>query len=233
MCTVIVLPGLDGTGALLEPFVAAAPPASEPHLVRYPCHERLDYGALDQLIESQIPAEGPIHVIGESFSGPLAVMLAARHQERVRSLVLVASFVRSPAPWVASLVPWNIVFRLRAPDWALRRYLTGPEPPSSLLPQLRSTLRQVHPKVLAARVRAVLGVDVRRQLAECRAPLLYLQATSDRLIPVRCAIEATTVAPQSAVATVPGSHLILQHSPERAWQLISEFVGGSLTNRSS
>ena len=91
---VVLLPGLDGTGRLFAPLLRALP-GLEPIVVSYPCREVLDVQGLLHVIEGALPTE-PYILVAESFSGPLAVRVAARRPLGLRGLVLVASFVRSP-----------------------------------------------------------------------------------------------------------------------------------------
>ena len=74
---IILLPGLDGTAKLFEPFIAAAPSRFSVTPVALPC-EKLTYEELADSVASTVP-DGPVVVIAESFSGPLAIALAERH----------------------------------------------------------------------------------------------------------------------------------------------------------
>ncbi len=73
--TLVLLPGLDGTGLLFGPIVDKLAAGIEPLIVRYPCDVLLGYRELLPLVEEQLPA-GPFVLLGESFSGPLTVMVA-------------------------------------------------------------------------------------------------------------------------------------------------------------
>src|SRR5262245_22389675 len=99
----LLLPGLDGTGALFDPFVRALSAEIAPQIVRYPSDQPLGYDALEPMVAQHIPAREPYAILGESFSGPLALRLARRQEGDLVGVVLVATFVTNPVAFVPSL----------------------------------------------------------------------------------------------------------------------------------
>lgn len=88
---------MDGTGRLFGPLVRALDTSRlRPRVFAY--DERA--ASYDALLEALPRPSGPTIVLGESFGGPLAVCLARRDRELVKALVLVASFVRAPQPFL-------------------------------------------------------------------------------------------------------------------------------------
>ena len=137
---VVLLPGLDGTGVLFRPFLQACPEHVTPVVIDFPRDERLDYAELEQHVVDRLPTADRTVIVGESFSGPLALRVAARRPAGLIGVVLCASFVRPPgACWLACL-PWRLLLRLRAPDVLLRRLLTGREKAAELVPLVREAL---------------------------------------------------------------------------------------------
>ncbi|HEX2836088.1 MAG TPA: hypothetical protein VHW00_23995 [Thermoanaerobaculia bacterium] len=126
MITLLLLPGLDGTGTLFGEFIAALPPHIAPVVIRYPTDEALSYEELLAFIEERLP-EGTFAVLGESFSGPLAIELAAK-SPRVRAVILCASFVRSPVRFAAWLVrpSLRVTPRWRLPGCSSERFARRP-----------------------------------------------------------------------------------------------------------
>lgn len=82
--TVILLPGLDGTGVLFEPFIKALGPEIRTLVVRYSRQAaRTDeYMACEDIARAALPAEEPYVLLGESFSGPIALSIAASSRYR-------------------------------------------------------------------------------------------------------------------------------------------------------
>jgi pimeloyl-ACP methyl ester carboxylesterase len=98
--TLVLLPGLDGTGVLFEPLLDALPEHVAPRVVAYPVDRLLDYQELAPLIAARLPKGEPFVLLGESFSGPLALMAAERRPPGLLGVILCATFVTSPAPYL-------------------------------------------------------------------------------------------------------------------------------------
>jgi len=220
----LLLPGMDGTGLLFEPLVKALPPSLTAHVVAYPPDQPLGYNELLQLVQKSAEEGGDFVVVGESFSGPLALMLAARRPVGLRGVVLCASFVRFPLPvperWRGAVRPW--MFRLQ-PLWLVSFVLLGRHCWGRLGRQLRAAVRSVSPEVLAARARAVAGVDVTAELRNCEVPLLYLRAAGDWVVRPGCWELVRSVRPDAKVALLPGPHLVLQVAPAESAALLASF----------
>jgi pimeloyl-[acyl-carrier protein] methyl ester esterase len=99
-----------------------------------------------------------------------------------------------------------------------------PDTPASLLTAVRSAISSVRPRVLAARLRAVLECDVRADLSKIVVPILYLQAKADRLVDGSCVEEIQRIKPQVKVVTIDGPHLLLQRQPRMAAGTVVEFA---------
>jgi hypothetical protein len=55
----VLLPGMDGTGVLFAPFIAALGPGYRVIVVTYPTHEPLGYEALLPIARAVLPEDGP------------------------------------------------------------------------------------------------------------------------------------------------------------------------------
>jgi pimeloyl-ACP methyl ester carboxylesterase len=222
----LLLPGMDGTGRLFEPLARALPPSLHHVIVSYPGDQPLDYAQLLPLVEAAVPPADDFLVLGESFSGPLAVLLAASRPPRLRGMVLCASFVRSPLPLPATWLRWLVhplLFRL-TPMPLVRRMLLGPHRATPLGGQLQMALAEVSPSVLAARAQAVLDIDVGRQLQSCPVPVLYLQARGDRLVGAGSLAYVRRMCPAVEVVSLPGPHLLLQVAAREVARVIEQFA---------
>ena len=177
MVTLLLLPGMDGTDELFGAFVAALGGEFQVKVVRYPNSEPLGYAELESFARAAIPAEGSYVILGESFSGPIAVSLCAGAPDRLKGLVLCCSFVSNPRAafsGLRSLVGFLPV--ALAPVGVLSHMVLGRFSTGALRSAVAHAVAQVSPSALRARLRAVLSVDVSAKLASATVPVLYLRA---------------------------------------------------------
>jgi len=205
--TLVLLPGLDGTDVFLRPLVAALPPSIRPIVVTYPTAGAEEYRDVLEIVRRATHGLSSFYVLGVSFSGPLAVMLAVEEPRRVKGVILVATFVRVPRPWVRLLrfacsgpMLWAWRVTRRIPLWASR---SGDDP---MRVAKAETFRRVSARCLAGRARAVLDVDVRGALRGCRQPVHCISFTDDRVVPRRNIDAILREAPDAGCASVAGSH---------------------------
>jgi pimeloyl-ACP methyl ester carboxylesterase len=223
--SLVLLPGLDGSGLLFRPLVAALPATITPVVLQYPGKRRLNYEELLPLVLNAIPPSDPFVVLGESFSGPLAVMVAARRPKNLIGLILCASFVTAPWPMIApavSVLAHTPIFRLYKPYKRLRRRLLGYSKEDLAL--RRQMDRLIHPKVIAHRVNTVFQTDVRESLRSCNIPMLYLKGNADWVVPAWNHRVIQRVYPQMQSVSFACSHMVLQQQPSQAAQAISRFI---------
>ncbi|MEJ5132798.1 hypothetical protein WH218_01765 [Stenotrophomonas indicatrix] len=97
-----MLPGLDGTGSMSTPLLSALQAHGlTTQAIALPAQGGQDYATLARWLWPQLPRH-PFILLAESFSGPLAVELAARQPAALRGLVLAATFARRPVPLPAA-----------------------------------------------------------------------------------------------------------------------------------
>lgn len=226
----VLLPGLDGTGELFQPFLKVLPLNFTPQVVFYPTDQYLTYKELVSLVQSVLPREEPFVLLGESFSGPLSIKVAALSPPNLRAVILCASFVSNPVPpsltWAASLPRplLSLVGSLDVPDMLVRFFAAGLDSPQDLLDLFRSVKKKVRPEVLTKRIRAVQEVDVCVALKSCSVPILYLRAKQDRLISSKCVDEVSDLKPSVTVVEIDSPHFVLQREPQEAATAIVHFL---------
>jgi pimeloyl-ACP methyl ester carboxylesterase len=224
----VLLPGLDGTGDLFAPFVAAAPAKLECLIVRYPKDERMDYAALVHCAAAQIPPDRPIVLIAESFSGAIAVRLADGVMNgRVSALVLCNSFVTPPRWPLLRFAVWPLLFHLPISRRFAAMLMFGSFATPILEDVLSQALRSVARAVVAARIRLLLACDERAALKRIDVPVLYLRGTADRLVPEHAVREVAAALPTMQLRRIAAPHALLQAAPRAAWAAVAEFVGAS------
>ncbi len=225
MHTLVLLPGMDGTGSLFAPFVEAMGEGMPMHIVCYPTTQVLDYAGLEAYAREALPKQGSLIVLGESFSGPIAIQLAAMMPARVKGLVLAGSFARNPVPGLARLSGLTNVMPISGVPLPILAYaLLGRHAKSPLRALLAQALTAPTPAVMRARLRAVLAVDVSAALASLNIPVLYLRADQDRVVPRAASAHIVSVYPGAQIIDVPGPHFLLQTAPRETAEVIKDFA---------
>ncbi|WP_277224984.1 alpha/beta fold hydrolase [Pseudomonas indica] len=224
MTTLVLLPGMDGTGLLFQPLIDALRSDVRVMVIHYPTDEALDYQALRSHVEAALP-EGPLVLLGESFSGPIATAIAAGFADRVRGLVLCCTFVRNPRPLLGRLKALLPLLPIRSiPGALIAALLLGRFATPASRSLLERALSRVSPSVLRARLRAVSSVDESASLSALKAPVLYLRATDDCLIPEASARLIEQCCSSVSVVPISGPHCLLQACPVEAAAVIKEFL---------
>lgn len=219
---IVLLPGLHGTSALFAPFVAAAPPQFHPIVLSLP--EKGSYAELVEELRGQLPEE-PFAILAESFSGPLAIALAREGSARVTGVILSNTFVTPPRSRWFRFLPWSLLLRVPAPDWAIRFLVAGWRATPAIVSAVRVEIRRQPAAVLAQRMQAIFTLPKSWTQAPIEIPLLILTGSEDWLVPPHSAAPALEkVACQWTRVTVRAPHLLLQTAPAEAWGAISEFL---------
>jgi pimeloyl-[acyl-carrier protein] methyl ester esterase len=96
MITLVLIPGMGGTGIFFEDFAAALQPHFKPVIVRVPNDPSLGYAGREPLARAALPRDGPFLILGESRSGPIAIPICRLPSARVLGLILDVGFARNP-----------------------------------------------------------------------------------------------------------------------------------------
>lgn len=225
--SLVLLPGMDGTGDLFGPLLEVLAGSIDAIVVRYPSTTPLAYPALVALAREALPTDRPYVLLGESFSGPTAVMLAAERPRGLVGLVLCASFVSNPVPWFRPLVPLlgllpvQPVLRLFGPN-----RLFGGRVTPGLRALFLGAAQRVSAPVLRARIREAMAVDVSSLIALVDVPLMYIRATEDKVVAESAAKRFSRLAPSAKVMKIVAPHGVLQCAPLEAARVIVEFMRG-------
>jgi pimeloyl-ACP methyl ester carboxylesterase len=220
----LLLPGLDGTGDLFEPLVSELPDDIVRSVVTYPTDGDQRYSQLLTYVKSAVPTDGPWFVLGWSFSGPLALMLAAECPSELRGVILCASFASSPQPWFRLLAPLAQPGLLRLfPLLSQAKALLGGYSSAELRRRLGAAHSKAGPAALASRVRQVLELRASKLVSQCQVPILSVAGSRDWVVPRRSVRLIERQAASIQVATVHGPHLALLTNPKAAAQPIVQF----------
>ena len=225
MADLIVLPGLDGTATLRAAFVDSARTSFESiSVLAYPADAFLDYAQLEKFARSNLPRDRPFILLGESFSGPVALAIAASPPRNMAGLVLSTTFARNPVPLRAALRMVARVAPVRMlPKRLLSWSLLGRWATAEMESSLDQALSSVSPDVLRRRAIATLNVDATSCLRAISMPALYLHATEDRLLSRSAKRDIGSIRGVT-IKDVEGPHLLLQTAPHSCARAIAEFA---------
>lgn len=222
----VLMPGLDGSGTLFAPLRAVLPEALRVQTVAYPGDLPMGYSELLPWLDARLP-QGPYVLVAESFSGPLALLHAARRPPRCRGLVLSASFCRNPAPW--GLTPLlrcmgARIFARDLPSLLMRGLMVGWDASTELLEMVRAATAEQDPLVLAHRWREVLALDLGAAPGLVELPCLCLWGTRDKVVGRRGLRGLQARLPGLEVVAIQAPHLLLQARPAEAWAAMQPYL---------
>ncbi|MCJ8501831.1 alpha/beta fold hydrolase [Desulfatitalea alkaliphila] len=220
--TLVLLPGLHGTGNLFRPLTDRLPRDIPYQIVAYPTDQRLSIGGLACRVADRLPP-GPVVVLAESFSGLVALELLAQKRHTIQGVIFCAAFARTPHPLLRGPVrrltlPGRWLQLLPGP--LLRAFALGRHADPRLTMSLRRALVEVAPAVLAQRLRLIAGADFRMD-GSFAVPCHYLQAGRDRLVRPRSARWFAHHFVPFHLHRLDGPHLLLQARPRRCARLIA------------
>ena len=227
MTDLYILPGLDGTTRMLDTFIAAARLAGfgGVHAIAYPPNQPLGYAELETFVRAALPRHAPFVLLGESFSGPVAISIAADPPPNLVGLVLSTTFARAPVPLLAPFAPLTRFAPTRAlPTAVLSAVLLGRWSTPVLRRTLRAALDEVAPPVQRARAAAAMRIDVSDRLARIAVPTLVLKANHDRLLRAGAGRQLLTGIANARQIALDGPHLLLQTRTDRCVEAVAHFA---------
>jgi pimeloyl-ACP methyl ester carboxylesterase len=158
------------------------------------------------------------NVLGISMGGPVAMLLALRHPQKVRRLVLAVTFAHSEAQGRAYFmlrvshdmrlrgVPLDLLNRFNAVlllgesifeyEGLIDAWVTAPPDPL-----------QQSDEGWTLQTDALESYDIRAQLKEIAAPTLVISSPEDLLVPPRLQDEIAASIPGAAIKRYPGGHV--------------------------
>jgi pimeloyl-ACP methyl ester carboxylesterase len=244
---IVVIPGVQGRWEWMKPGIDAL--ASRCRVVTFSladeptCEGQFDeqdgFWCYVRQVRDALDAAGvrKAAVCGISYGGLVAAAFAARHPERVSSLILVSAL---PPSWKPNR---RAKFYIRAPGLlaplfvlaSLRLYreifVATPGVARGLQAAIRHGWRvashMMSPWRMARRVRLLTSVDLRSELGILHIPTLVVtgEASLDRVIPVQATREYLEMWPHARMATIARTgHLGLITRPDEFARLVVPFA---------
>ncbi len=223
----MLLPGLDGTDVFFRPLLDVLPEWISPLVVQFPLSGTHEYSALLVMVRNLLVEAQSYYVLGWSFSGPLALMLAAAEPAKVRGVILASTFVRPPRRIFAQLrwaavtpTVWMIRVGKRLPVW-LSRTSTD-----RLRQDKTETWKRVSARMIAARIRMLLAVDARLLLKSCPCPVMCLAGHDDAIVPDHNVEEMARIRESIRIQRIVGAHFAIYTNPAETSVAITQFIRG-------
>ena len=207
-------------------FVAYLNQEIKPIVVSYPPNAVLDYSELETYVRTFLPRDQSYFILGESFSGPIAISIAASSPPGLMGVILCCSFAKNPIPFTRSFTIRPEQSSSSVPTISLLSYfLLGRFAVPPLRAALSRALDNVACVVLRARARAVLTVDNSGLLSSIRVPMLYLRAKEDLVVPQASSELVVSLAPHTQVREFSSPHFLMQVLPAQVADTVIEFMG--------
>jgi len=223
--TLILLPGLDGTGLVFEPLLEHLPSTIDPVIVRYPGDTPMSFQEHIDFARMRLPEDKPFVLLAESFSGPIGLQLLADPPENLVGVIFVATFERYPKPFLldlARLLPQGMLLRLFATSLLCRLFCLGSADRGAVA-LFQKALASVKVSALSQRLKILAELPPPPETS-FSGPCLYLQASHDRLVPERAATRLQRHLSQMQLERIPGPHIILLARPEEGARAICNFI---------
>ena len=203
----IDLPGRQDSDAALDPTLAT--------------YAETAYETLRRL------HSGPAFVAGHSLGGAVAQVLAERHAEAVKGLVLISTCASMPpadgATRVLASVPWP--FRRAVLQWMARRTLFGPCAPLDAVGLTMDELRACRVSTIQSDTMMGRAIDLEDVAQRLRVPTLILCGARDELTPPALSQRLAVLIAGSRLEIVPATgHMLPLEAPDVVNGAIVDFV---------
>ncbi len=155
--TLVLLPGMDGTGKLYRPLVDVLPSSINHRVISYPSDEVVSAEKIADGLSSELGELGEVILFAESYGGQVAMHLLEKAEAHIKGVIFCASFLRPPAPLLLKLSEWLPLDRIMPVlmnSFTLNLTTLG-FGGLSLSEMVSQSLEEVSPSVLAERIKEI------------------------------------------------------------------------------
>jgi pimeloyl-ACP methyl ester carboxylesterase len=218
--TLVLLPGMDGTGELFTEFLSYY---DGDHLViSLPESGPQEHATLASVINKQLPTEDYV-LLAESFAGGIVPELLKLNPSHMKGVIFVASFLSSPNKYllqIAKLLPIKALASVPLSNIVYKSLFFGQRTSKELLSKFITVTKSIPDLVLKNRLEVMS--QQRLPITTSDIPSIYIRALSDRLIPSQKGREFTKVFSNIKYIEIEGPHFILQAQPKESARLVTE-----------
>ncbi len=221
--SIVLLPGMDGTGTLFKPLLNQLTD-HKCQVIALPKSGPQDYVTLTNHVKNALP-DGEFILLAESFSGPIAVQLAQMKMAHLKGIIFVATFISPPRKWlinVARNLPIKWLNRLPAAQFIQKLLFFDTNVSPEMLSLFNEIIQSIPSIVLSSRLKSIATLDTLR--FNCLLPTLYISATQDKLVSTSKLKEFQCCFENLSIQSIQGPHFIAQSKPKECGQVIMNFI---------
>ena len=219
----VLLPGMDGTGDLFLPLIQELGQFDK-QIIPLPESGKQDYTTLSKYVSDKLPNKD-FFLIAESFSGPIAAILAKENNPYLKGIIFVATFLSPPNRYLLTLakaLPLKLFSRSLLARPCLRLLLFGKGAHSQALTLFQKTVKALPSKIIKSRIGAIQSLSFSGK--QVTLPVAYISGSSDRLVEKEKALEFRKHFSNITIKAIDGPHFLLQTHPKQCAEVISELI---------
>jgi pimeloyl-ACP methyl ester carboxylesterase len=164
-------------------------------------------------------------LLGESFSGPIAIRIAADPPPNLTGVIFCGTFAKNPFPLLGWASPLTFLVPMKSlPRWLRAPLMWGSKGDVRVPPRAERAIAGVDSAVVRRRIASLLTVDATASLKRIALPALVMYAKRDRVISYAATRRLFEHLPGAEVVAVDGPHLLLQAAPFECAAVVAEFL---------
>jgi pimeloyl-[acyl-carrier protein] methyl ester esterase len=222
----ILLPGFPGTPDLMYPFENELNGCIRTHVIGFP-NRKMTYDDMIVYAEQKIPRDQPLVILGESYSGPVALALVNRNRHDIRGMILCSTFIKKPHSFIVGktkYMPLTWMFSRPMPELVGRLLIGEWNMPIEFLRRLWASSMIIDGEVMAHRVRQLSKSDNFPEPQAPDLPVLIMEAADDRLLSPKNGNIMLRAIPHAVYKKIKGPHLLLQLRPKECAKTVLAFI---------
>lgn len=218
MKNIFLLPGLDGSGVILQKLSDALTRLGmKVFVVSYPKDDTYNYddyaNYVKNFINESIGVESPFSLFAESFGGPIIPALYKSLELRIEKIIFCASFVTNPMVGARVLKFFNkSVDASRISSLAYMVNFLGLNPSADAVEVFNKAQQGLNDSLVRARINEVLSLThTGKELEHFKnisTPILYIQARYDTVVLPKGYLSLKRLNPHTKLKVLSGSHLV-------------------------
>lgn len=223
--TLLLLPGLDGSGTLFKPLLELLPNHIKTKIAPIPTDLLGDHQQIAQQLLAELPEQNYV-ILAESFSGRTAYELCRIAPDKFIYVIFVASFVNKPSRLLSlfRLLPLSKLSKNQFIMHRIAPFLLGSGHPKQLSTTLYKALLSVPDRCFNNRL-AILH-KLKQPAKSLDVPCLIITAKQDLLLNHRAQRSIKKVFNYHAEQIIDGPHFLLQTRAKHCAQILVTLYAG-------